>query len=167
MRALRLAPLCLLLLLVAPASRAETPAGIPNPRAHNSWVTDNAQILTRAQLQQIDQILTSLEKKTTAEVAVVTVKNMGGSNVEDFANKLFKRWGIGKKGKDNGVLILAAMKEHRIRIEVGYGLEGQLTNGKCEAIIRTDMVPNFRQKRYGTGLLQAVKSVVGLIEKVK
>lgn len=155
------------LLLTASASRAETPASIPNPRAHHSWVTDNAKILTPAEIRQLDQILTPLEKKTTAEVAVVTVKNMNGDNVDNFANKLFKRWGIGKQGKNNGVLILAAMQERKIRIEVGYGLESRLPNAKCAAIIKTEMVPDFRRKQYGTGLLKAVRNVAGVLEKGK
>ena len=78
----------------------------------------------------MEEYLKSLEQRTTAEVAVVTVPDMDGyAGPEEYANDLFTAWKIGKKGQDNGVLILLAMKEKKVRIEVGYGLEGAITDG--------------------------------------
>src|SRR5262249_12642103 len=92
-------------------------------------------------------------------IAVATVPTLEGDTVESYSVELFKRWGVGKKGKDNGVLILVAPSEHKTRIEVGYGLESQLTDGTCGEIIREEMLPAFRQNKYGPGLVAAVAAI--------
>src|SRR5687768_7244828 len=99
-------------------------------------VNDLAGVLAPEAEQAIKSRIRAVEAATTAEIAVVTVRSLEGETVETYANRLFNQWGIGKKGKDNGVLILAAIEDRKIRIEVGYGLEGTLPDGRCGQIIR-------------------------------
>lgn len=142
-------------------ARAETPAGLENPlRARGAWVLDNADVIDAASESQLNAELTALEQKTTAQMAVVTVRSLDGRTVEEFATELFTLWDIGQKGKDNGVLLLASIGDRKVRVEVGYGLEAELTDGQAGEIIRRDLVPQFRQERYGAGLMAATRSIV-------
>ena len=128
------------------------------------YVNDFAEILKTEERTNLENLLNQTEKATTAEIAVVIIPTLEGENLEEYANELFKQWGIGKKGKDNGVLILVAQKEHKIRIEVGYGLEAILPDGKCGQIIRDVLTPAFRKQEFGTGLYQAVFLVSQIIQ---
>ena len=103
--------------------------------------------------------------KTGVELAVVTVADLGGEEIEPAAVDLFRAWGIGRKGKDDGVLILLAWRERRVRIEVGYGLEGILPDGLCGSIIRREMAPGLAAGRVGPGLLRGASAVAGVIAK--
>lgn len=96
-------------------------------------------------------------------MAVVTVNNLGGSTVEDFAQDLFTRWKIGKKGKDNGVLLLAAIQDRKVRIHVGYGLEPDLTDARCGEIIRENIRPRFKTGAYGAGILAGIDGIIAAI----
>lgn len=125
----------------------------------HSYVTDYAGVLT-ADKQFLEHRISEYHKKTGIEIAVVTVTDMGGVSVEQFANTLFHQWGIGQKGKNNGILLLLAMKEHKIRIEVGYGLEGQLNDGFCGQVIRERMTPAFKQKQFGQGFQNALDAIM-------
>ena len=129
------------------------------------YVSDFAGVISDDDKTKISAIMQELDSKTTAEIAVVTVKNIGDMPVEEYAVKLFEKWGIGKKGKDNGLLILAIMDRHEVKIEVGYGLEGIINDAKAGDIIRDKIVPAFRQEKYGEGLFDAVASVANLIAK--
>ena len=93
-------------------------------------------------------MLRDVEQQTTAEIAVVTVPSLDGMTVEEYASRLFKAWGIGKKGRDNGVLVLVAPTEHKMRIEVGYGLEAVLPDGLAGQIVRTECLPRFKEGDY-------------------
>lgn len=120
------------------------------------WVNDFADIIDRVSKEKINLIIDELEKKTGAEIAIVTLASLENENIEDFANRLFEKWGIGKKGKNNGVLILVAFKEKKIRIEIGYGIEGIIPDAKAGRIIREIMSPLFREGKFGEGILNAV-----------
>lgn len=111
------------------------PASFPQPVG---YVNDFAGVIDDESKKKMEEIIKFIEEKTGAEIAVVTIKTLEGESIEMFANKLFQQWGIGKKGKDNGVLILISLKEKKIRIEVGYGLEDILPDGLCGEIIRKD-----------------------------
>lgn len=128
----------------------------PQPKG---YVTDDANLMTPDQVNRIEHRLSEYHKQTGIEIAVVTVPNMGGQNVEQYANGLFHTWGIGKKGKDNGLLLLLAMQERKIRIEVGYGLEGQLNDAFCGTVIREKMGPQFKQKQYSQGFRDALEAI--------
>lgn len=127
------------------------------------YVNDFAGILTEADKARIKTLITETEKKTSAEIAVVTINSLEGANLEEFANEIFNTWGIGKKGKDNGALILVAKNERKIRIETGYGLEPILPDGKCGEIIRNVLTPAFRKGEFGEGLYQAVELIAKII----
>jgi uncharacterized protein len=105
-----------------------------------------------------------VERETTAEVAVVTVTSLEGMTVDDYANRLFKQWGIGQKGKDNGVLILVAPGERQIRIEVGYGLEPVLPDGLAGNIIRNQALPEFRKGDFPGGIVATVESIAIILQ---
>ena len=135
----------------------------------NKRVNDLAGILTASQITELTAILENIEKRTTAQVAVVIIDSLNGRNLEDYSINLAQNWGknkgLGQKKLDNGVLILVAMKERKIRIEVGYGLEPVLTDGKCGYIIRALMVPYFKSKQYYQGIKNAVVKIRGVITK--
>lgn len=151
---------CLVLLCLAPISEAKTQF----PPAQG-YVSDYAHILSPEAKSAIVNLLRELERKTQAEVAIVTIPGLDGEELNTYAVELFQTWGIGKKGKDNGLLLLIAMKERETRIEVGYGLEGVIPDGLAGEIIRTQITPYFKQKKYDSGLLLAASSVADTIAK--
>ena len=124
-------------------------AAFPRPSGH---VNDFAQVLTADDRAYLENFLRTLERDTTAEVVVVTVTSLDGLTIEEYANRLFADWGIGTKTKDNGVLLLVAPAERKVRIEVGYGLEGSLPDGLAGEIIRTAIVPEFQQGNMRRGI---------------
>ena len=128
------------------------------PRAVG-YVNDFAGIIDSRSASQLDGICTSIEKSTGVEIAIVTIDSLGMQSVEEAASAYYNGWGIGKKGQDNGVVILVAAQDHKVRIEPGYGLEGQLPDGLAGEIIRYDILPRFKQGDYGGGLLAAVYKV--------
>ena len=140
--------------VVAEASR------YPKPRG---YVNDFAGVMDQATVQRLETILIDLERKTRAEVAVVTLPSVLDGDIERAAAELFKEWGVGKKGKDNGVLILCAVQNRRVRIEVGYDLEAILPDAKAGQIIREQMVPRFRTDDFSTGLVNGTLAVAAII----
>lgn len=154
-----LAALLLLWLLAAPAARA---ADRPFP-APRGYLSDFAGIVDAASADSITALARELETKTGAEIAVVTLHDLGGDTIDPVATALFAQWGIGKKGKDEGVLVLLALEERKVKIETGYGVEGILPDGKCGAIIRRVMGPDLSADRFGVGLLAGARSIAGVI----
>jgi uncharacterized protein len=137
-------------------------AAFPKPVG---YVNDFAGIIPQDVAQKLNGLLQELEEKTTAEVAVVTIADLEGEDIEGYAVDLFENWGLGQRGKDNGILILAAMAQREIRIEVGYGLEGILPDGLVGEIIRQQITPAFKTGDYGRGLLAGTVAVVNIIAK--
>lgn len=125
----------------------------------SGFLNDYAGILKQSEKQNLETYLEKIEKETTNEIAVVIIKSLEGRNLEEFSNELFNTWKIGKKDKDNGVLILISLTERKIRIEVGYGLEPYLTDATCGRIIRRIMAPEFRKRNYYRGIKKAVESI--------
>lgn len=107
-------------------------------------VTDAAQVLPAEVERSLVETLAAHEAKTTEQVVVATVPSLGGRDIESYANDLFRAWGLGQKDKDNGVLFLVAPNEREMRIEVGYGLEGTLTDALASQIIRDAVTPRFK-----------------------
>ena len=128
-------------------------------------IVDNANIITRKDKQEINSYLENLENSTGAQVAVLTVNSLDGDSIEDFSIKVAESWQLGQKDKDNGALIVVALKEHKPRIEVGYGLEGTLTDTKCGLILRNVIIPEFRNGDYSEGILKGVKNIAGLLSE--
>ena len=158
-----LLPVLLALFLSAPVrhARADAPV-IPKPEG---WVNDFAGVIDSDSRTRIDALAREIKEKTGVELAVVTVKDMGGLPVEDFANKLYRGWGIGGKGKNEGALILLAMQERKVRIETGYGLEGLFNDARCGDILDQFVLPEFKQGNFGEGFhagLRAMGETVAL-----
>lgn len=129
-------------------------------------VNDLANVIDPSSAAAMDQMIRSLQAATGDAVIVASVKTFAPfGSIEEYAVKLYERAGIGAKGQDNGVLILVAVDDRRARIEVGYGLEGFLTDGVSGDVIRTAMLPAFRRGAYGEGLLDATTQVVARIAR--
>jgi len=130
------------------------------------FVNDFASVIDPGSRTQMEGIAGSLQTKTGAEIAVVTVETIQPyGSIEEYAIELATQWGIGKQGEDTGILILLAMEERRIRLEVGYGLEGVIPDGLAGEIIDQSILPALRMGDYGTGLLKGVQAVAGIIAK--
>ncbi len=148
-----------LLLAVAQSAFAEPLGSIPNPRGRDgTWVTDMPGALAPATVAQLNMVLDQFHKTTGGEMAVVVVSSLDGLSVEEAAATLFALWGIGKKGKDNGLLFLWSTGDRRVRVEVGYGLEGQLPDGKVGAILDGYVIPRFRAGNFDGGVLAGVQN---------
>ncbi len=128
-------------------------------------VSDFAGILDASVEAEIDQQLADLERRTSSEVAVAVVTSLDGMAVEDYANRMFKAWGVGQSTQDNGVLIVVAPNEREMRIEVGYGLEGVLPDGLAGQIIREQFLPRFRDNDYPGGIRDGIRRVVEVVER--
>ena len=127
-------------------------------------VTDNAQILSPDTQRIITETLKAHEDKTGNQVAVLTVPSLEGEGIEEYALNVFNGWKLGQKGKDNGILLVVAPNERRMRIEVGYGLEGTMTAGAAGSIIRNVITPHFKQGDYSSGISEGVKSIISVLE---
>jgi uncharacterized protein len=132
-----------------------------NPGTPAGFVNDFADVIDDEAQQTLEQRLTAFEKETSNEISVATINSLQGDYIENFAEKLFKEWGIGQKDKDNGVLVLVAVEDRKMRIEVGYGLEGALTDAQSNWIINNEMKPAFQQGDYGAGIAAAVNEIIG------
>ncbi|MDD5085272.1 MAG: TPM domain-containing protein [Candidatus Omnitrophica bacterium] len=130
-----------------------------------NYVSDFAEIIGEDTESKLNALLSRLKEKTTAEVAVVTIKSLNSDTVENYASRLFEQYGIGKYGKDNGVLLLVAVGDKKLRIETGYGLEGALPDGLCGEIIRDDIVPYFKQGDYTRGVLAGTLHIAEIVAK--
>lgn len=131
-----------------------------SPGEPTGYVNDFAGVLSVATKQQLETRLSLFDVSTSAQVTVVTIKSLGGDTIENYANKLFEDWGIGQKGKDNGVLLLVAVDDRQARIEVGYGLEGALTDAESSRIIREHIIPRFKEGNYDQGVIDGVEAIL-------
>ena len=116
------------------------------------YVLDEAGVFTPEQKAQLTDRITAAWQAQQGLLAVVALKSLHGGQIDDFAAKLFAQWGIGDKEKDNGILLLAALEDHKMRIEVGYGLEGVFNDAKCGRIQDEYIVPRFKEGNYAQGL---------------
>lgn len=128
-------------------------------------VNDFAGIIDDAKQKEIEDSLKAFEQQTGAEIAVVTIQSLDGGNIEDTAVEVFKQYGIGKKDKDNGVLLLVVLDDRKVRIEVGYGLEGDIPDGVVGEIIRKDVTPEFKKGNYQSGVENGVKRIQESVQK--
>src|SRR3989442_3033269 len=128
------------------------------------YVNDFAHVLDQTTIAQLDNICQQIDQKAHAQIAVVTINSLDGSDIESYAVDLFHKWGVGSKATNRGVLILLAVKDHRYRIEVGYGLEPILPDGKVGGFGR-EAVPLLRQNDYAGALLLMTSRVAEVIDK--
>lgn len=127
-------------------------------------VVDEARLLDDASAKALGATLKAYEEKTGRQIAVLTLPSLEGEPLEDFSIKVARTWKLGRKGSNDGVLILVARDDHKARIEVGYGLEGPLTDAAAGRIIRDQMVPHFRANDYAGGIRAGVDAVIGTLE---
>jgi uncharacterized protein len=159
-----LAALALFLPAFASAEEASYPAPV-------GFVNDFAGVLSPAAEAKIADSLRELDQKTSAEVAVYIVGTTSPETIESYAVTLFKNWrwpgaakpGIGKEGKDNGVLLLVAIGDRKMRIEVGYGLEGTIPDAVAKRIVENLLLPRFREKKFDEGIAAATEALAALI----
>jgi uncharacterized protein len=128
------------------------------------YVNDFAGVLDPATRLQLTDLCRQLDQKANAQIAVVTIHSLEGDTVQDFANRLFQKWGVGPKGKDRGVMILLAVDDHRYWTEIGYGLEPILPDGKVGGFGR-EMVPLLRQNQYGPALVRMTSDIADVIAR--
>ena len=126
-------------------------------------VVDNTDLLSPTVRASLTEKLSSLEEKTGAQIVVATLPTLSGHDIETFANSLFRRWALGQKQMNNGVLLLIAPSERQVRIEVGYGLEGVLTDALSSTIINAIILPNFRQDNFEKGIVEGVAAIADLL----
>jgi len=150
---------CLLLglLLFSVLSRA---MGFPKPKG---LLNDFAGVIDPAYRHRILAVITELMQKTGVPIVVVTMPTINGADYNDYANRLYEAWGIGKKGVDRGVLIFLAIKERKMRIEVGYGLEGIIPDGLAGEIRDRYMLPYLKRNRFGQGIFNGVVAIARII----
>jgi len=131
----------------------------PNFPILTSRITDQAGLLSADDYTAIQAELAALEQKSTDQVAVVTVKSLEGYPIEDYGYQLGRKWGIGQKGKDNGILLIVAPNERKVRIEVGRGLEPVMTDAMSNLIVQNAILPEFRRGDFSAGIRAGVRDI--------
>ncbi len=130
-----------------------------NVPALKGRVNDYAKIIRDSDEREIEEYLAGVEKACGAQIAVLTMPSLDGEDISSFGIKVADKWQLGDKEKDNGAILIVAYAEHDLRIEVGDGLEGSLTDAKCGLILRNVIVPEFRDGNYSKGILEGVKNM--------
>jgi len=147
-----------LLILASPALAAE-----PKFPALTGRVVDDASVLNASAQSELTDMLAAHERATGEQVVVVTLESLQGYTIEDYGYQLGRHWGIGQKGRNSGAMLIVVPKEHKVRIEVGYGLEGKLTDATSRAIIESDILPNFRRGDFNAGVLAGTTSILKIL----
>lgn len=152
---LRLAASFLFLLLARPLSTS----ALEVPKRPEGYVSDYAGMISPSTKAQLEENLRQFETETSNQVVVVTFPSLEGGALEDFSIRLAEAWKIGQKGKDNGVILLIFKNDRKVRIEVGYGLEGALTDATSRLIIANEIAPRFREGKFDEGIEAAVQAI--------
>ena len=126
-------------------------------------VNDYAKIIRDSDEREIEEYLAGIEKSSGIQIAVLTMPSLDGEDIASFGIKVADKWQLGDKEKDNGALLLVAYEEHDLRIEVGDGLEGSLTDAKCGLILRNVIVPEFKNGNYSAGIKKGVMNMGGIV----
>lgn len=129
----------------------------PSPPA---MVNDFTGVLSQGERQQLEYKLRAYRDSTSTEIAIVMMHSIGGYEVVDYATQLGNQWGVGQKGKDNGLVILVALDDHKMAIVTGYGMEGSITDLQTRLVREQYMVPNFRANNFYQGLDQATTALI-------
>lgn len=136
---------------------------VVSPHDSTALVHDFANLLSADERASLESLAREVERETTAQIAVVTVPSLRGQTVDAYAHELFNQWGIGRKDVNNGVLLLVAPTERRMRIEVGYGLEPLLTDGLCGEIRDTQIIPHFKSNDYAGGIIAGTRQLASVL----
>lgn len=135
----------------------------PQVPTQTAWVMDTANVMSKTEKTQLEQYLVNLDKQTGIQIAVFTIESLGSYSIEDYSMATAQKWKLGQKKDDNGVLVFVAMNERKIRIEVGYGLEGSLTDAKSGLIIRKVIAPYFQDNEYSSGIIAGVQTIANVV----
>jgi uncharacterized protein len=157
-RSQRLLLILFLLILSSPALASE-----PKYPPLTGRVVDDAGVLSASTQSQLTDMLATHERATGQQVVVVTLDSLQGYTIEDYGYQLGRYWGIGQKGKNNGVILIVAPKEHKVRIEVGYGLEGTLTDATSRTIIENYILPSFKRGDFNAGVMAGTTSILSVL----
>ena len=156
--------LCVLLGIHALLGWGQPIDRVPNPRATDGgWVADMAGVLSPEHKARLNRLIDQLERDTGAEIAVVILRRTQGATPKEYAAELFNRWGVGKRGADNGVLMLVALGDRRVEIETGYGMEAILPDAIVGEILDTAVVPRFRAGDIPGGIIAGVEAIAARI----
>jgi uncharacterized protein len=158
MKKARLLIIVMAFLLVAPAACA---LDVPYLTGR---VNDHATIINEDTRRSLSDLIKVHEDRTGNQIAVLTIPSLDGESIEDYASSVFEAWKLGQKGKDNGLLVIVAPRDRRMRIEVGYGLEGVMPDGLAGDIIRNVMTPRFKTDDYSGGIEAGVNAVIQVLE---
>ena len=148
------------LLMLLGHSRIGLTLEVPNLQAR---VTDLAGVLTPDQIRSLEAKLQELESTDSTQVAVLIIPTLEDESLEDYSHRVASAWRLGQTGRDNGALVLLAMKERKIRIEVGYGLEPTLTDARSRRVIQNDIVPHFKQGDFYSGIDAGVTGIIQVV----
>ncbi|MBJ2235982.1 TPM domain-containing protein [Pseudomonas sp. FSL L8-0168] len=157
---MRLLRIGLALWLLACVGVAQAALSFP---ALTGRVVDSAQMIDPAVREQLTQQLQALEQTSGDQLVVVTVPDLQGVPIEDYGYQLGRQWGIGQKGKDNGALLIVARDDRQLRIEVGYGLEGVLTDAQSWVIINQVILPKFKAGNFSQGISDGVAAMIQVV----
>jgi uncharacterized protein len=138
-------------------SRAQTIPAKPNPP---KLVNDYAHVMTADQIQSLEQELVAYDDSTSVQIAIVTVPSTGDYAIEEYALKILRDWGVGNKKTNNGIVILAAIQDHKVFIATGYGMEGSVPDITAKEIIENDIVPNFKTNDFYGGFNNAATDII-------
>jgi len=144
------------LMVAQPAAALEVPA-------LQRRVNDRAGLLSEAARRQLETALEAFETRESTQIAVLTVPTLGGETIEEFSIRVAQGWQLGQRGRDNGALLVVAKGERKIRIEVGYGLEGRLTDLLAGRIIREVITPEFKAGRFDAGIIAGVEAMMSAV----
>lgn len=158
---MRAKPVCIFCIAVILSAFSSPDADVPFLTGR---VTDNANLLSAETLTRLTDSLRVHEMRTTNQVVVLTIPTLDGGAIEDYANRVFNEWKLGREDKDNGILIIVVPNDRRMRIEVGYGLEGILTDLTASHIIQYIMTPKFREGDYDGGIADGTLAVLDVLE---
>ncbi|WP_353228187.1 TPM domain-containing protein [Novosphingobium sp.] len=150
----------MLTLVAAIIALSLTPARAESFPPLTGRVVDDAHILQPGDVAALNTKLAALEAQSQRQLVVATIADLGGEDIDTYANHLFRTWGIGDKQRNDGVLLVVAPKDRKVRIEIGYGLEGIMTDALSSVIIRHDIVPKFKAGDYPGGINAAVDSLI-------
>jgi uncharacterized protein len=128
----------------------------PNPP---KLVNDLAHLMDAQQIQELESMLVEYDKSASTQITIVTISDLDGYPIDDYAMAIGREWGVGRKGKDNGLVILVSKVERKINISTGYGMEGVMPDMICRRIIENEMKPNFRQGNYFGGFTAAFEAI--------
>ncbi|HMG94227.1 MAG TPA: TPM domain-containing protein, partial [Chryseolinea sp.] len=153
---LRFACCLAILVTLSVASLAQKPI----PELWGLRVHDDAKVLSQQTADLLENRLRAFEDSTSNQISILIVKSLDGESVEEYSLRVAEKWKLGREAKDNGALLLISVDDHKMRIEVGYGLEGVLTDALCSRIIRNEIAPHFRKDDYDGGVTAGIDAIV-------